>query len=224
MIQRSAFAKIKMFEFNPLGVNTYVLSDETKECVVIDASAFYADERELLFNYIFDHDFIIKHLLNTHLHFDHLFGINMLAAQFGLNLECHRADEFLLEDINEQLQLFGLPNTNTNFRPEIGHYLKEGDIISFGNQTLKVMHVPGHSPGSIAFYNEAAGALFSGDVLFHSGIGRTDLQGGNYDELVKNIQSKLFTLPDETIVYSGHGAATTIGYEKKFNPFVGMDR
>lgn len=213
--------KIKTFEFNPLGVNTYVLSDETKECVVIDASSFYADEKELLLNYILDHDYVVKHLLNTHLHFDHLFGINMLASQFDITLACHRGDEFLLEDIHTQLQMFGLPSTNTNFKPVIGHYLNEGDHITFGNQTLKVIHVPGHSPGSIVFYNEAAASLISGDVLFHSGIGRTDLPGGNYDELVKNIHTKLFTLPDETIVYSGHGPTTTIGFEKKNNPFVG---
>jgi glyoxylase-like metal-dependent hydrolase (beta-lactamase superfamily II) len=223
MNERSPLVKIKTFEFNPLGVNTYLLSDETKESVVIDASPFYADEREVLLNYIFDHGFVIKHLLNTHLHFDHLFGINMLASRFDLTLECHQADEFLLEDINKQLQMFGLPSTNTNFKPEIGHYLNDGDLISFGNQTLKVMHVPGHSPGSIVFYNEAACALFSGDLLFHSGIGRTDLVGGNYDELVNSIQTKLFSLPDETVVYPGHGPATTIGFEKKNNPFVGMD-
>jgi len=222
MNQRPTLAKIKTFEFNPLGVNTYLLSDETKECVVIDASAFYADERELLLNYIFDHDFVIKHLLNTHLHFDHLFGINMLASQFDLTLECHQADEFLLEDINKQLRMFGLPSTNTNFKPEIGHYLSEGDIITFGNQSLKVIHVPGHSPGSIVFYNEVAGSLISGDLLFHSGIGRTDLPGGDYDELVNSIQTKLFILPDETVVYPGHGPSTTIGFEKKNNPFVGM--
>jgi len=223
MNHRSALAKIKTFEFNPLGVNTYLLSDDTKECVVIDASAYYADERELLLNYILDHNFIVRHLLNTHLHFDHLFGINMLASQFDLTLKCHRADEFLLEDINKQLQMFGLPSTNTNFRPEIGHYLNEGDIITFGHQSLKVIHLPGHSPGSIVFYNEADGSLFSGDVLFHSGIGRTDFPGGNYDDLVNNIQTKLFILPDETIVYSGHGPTTTIGFEKKHNPFVGME-
>lgn len=224
MNQRSALAKVKTFEFNPLGVNCYLLSDETKECVVIDASAFYADERELLLNYLLDHDFVIKHLINTHLHFDHLFGINMLASRFDLTLQYHQADEFLLEDIKSQLQMFGLPSTNMNFKPETGHYLIEGDVITFGNQSLSVIHVPGHSPGSIVFYNEAAGTLFSGDVLFHSGIGRTDLPGGDYEELVNNIRTKLFILPDETVVYPGHGPATTIGYEKKNNPFVGLER
>ena len=215
--------KIKTFEFNPLGVNTYVLSDATKECVVIDAACFYADEKEILLNYILDHDFVVKHLINTHLHFDHLFGVNTLASQFGLTLACHQADEFLLEDIPAQLQLFGLPNVNTDYRPDIGKYLHEGDQITFGNQTLEVIHVPGHSPGSVSFYHKAEGMLFSGDALFHSGIGRTDLAGGNYDELVAGIQTNLFTLPDETSVYPGHGPATTIGYEKAHNPFVGEE-
>ncbi|MEL7599441.1 MAG: MBL fold metallo-hydrolase [Proteiniphilum sp.] len=213
--------KIKTFEFNPLGVNTYVLSDATKECVVIDAACFYADEKEILFNYIFDHDLVIKHLINTHLHFDHLFGVNAVAAQFELTLACHRDDEFLLEDIPAQLRMFGLPNVNTNYRPQIGRYLDEGDQIAFGNQILEVIHVPGHSPGSIVFYNRDENALFSGDALFHSGIGRTDLAGGDFDALTTGIKTKLFTLPAETRVYPGHGPATTIGQEKIDNPFVG---
>lgn len=213
--------KIKTFEFNPLAVNTYVLSDETGECVVIDAACFYADEKAMLLSYILDHDFVVKHLLNTHLHFDHLFGVNALASQFGLTMECHPADLFLLDDIPAQLQMFGLPNVNTDYRPDTGKYLHEEDQITFGNQTLGVIHVPGHSPGSVSFYHKAEGALFSGDALFRSGIGRTDLAGGNYDELVTGIQTKLFTLPDETNVYPGHGPATTIGYEKAHNPFVG---
>jgi glyoxylase-like metal-dependent hydrolase (beta-lactamase superfamily II) len=213
--------KIKTFEFNPLAVNTYVLSDETGECVVIDAACFYADEKAMLLSYILDHDFVVKHLLNTHLHFDHLFGVNILASQFGLTMECHPADLFLLDDIPAQLQMFGLPNVNTDYRPDIGKYLHEEDQITFGNQTLEVIHVPGHSPGSVSFYHKAEGVLFSGDALFRSGIGRTDLAGGNYDELVTGIQTKLFTLPDETSVYPGHGPATTIGYEKAHNPFVG---
>ncbi|MCE5206473.1 MAG: MBL fold metallo-hydrolase [Porphyromonadaceae bacterium] len=213
--------KIKTFEFNPLGVNTYVLSDETKECVVIDAACFYADEWEILLNYILDHDFVVKHLINTHLHFDHLFGVNRMAAQFGLSLSCHQADEFLLEDIPVQMHLFGLPNVNNNYRPDIGRFLQEGDQLTFGNQMLEVIHLPGHSPGSVVFHNRAENVLFSGDVLFHSGIGRTDLAGGDFNTLVEGIKTKLFTLPAETRVYPGHGPSTAIGQEKADNPFVG---
>lgn len=214
--------KIKTFEFNPLGVNTYLLSDETNECVVIDAACFYADEKALLLNYIIDHDYVVKHLINTHLHFDHIFGVNTLASQFGLSLECNKADEFLLDNISDQLKLFGISSANSDYRPEIGKWLNEGDVISFGNQSLRIYHAPGHSPGSLLFYNEESGSVFTGDVLFRGSIGRTDLAGGNFDELVESIHTKLFVMPNETKVYPGHGPITTIDYEKKNNPFVGV--
>jgi hydroxyacylglutathione hydrolase len=214
--------KIKTFEFNPLGVNTYVLSDETNECVVIDATCFYTDEKELLLHYILDNDLVVKELINTHMHFDHIFGVNLLASQFNVKFAAHRGDEFLLDDIQTHLQMFGLGRTNTDYKPVIDRYLEEGDIITFGNQKIVVLHVPGHSPGSVVFYHEKDGVLFSGDVLFHSSIGRTDLDGGNYETLVTGIKNKLFTLPPETKVYPGHGPITTIGQEKKINPFVGL--
>ena len=213
---------IKTFEFNPLGENTYVLSDETNECVVIDPAPFYPDEKELLLSYLLDYGFKVKHLLNTHLHFDHIFGINMLTSQFGLTVECHPDDLFLLEDIPGQMQLFGLSTGNIDFKPANVNYLNEGDIITFGNQSLRVFHTPGHSPGSVAFYHEADGCVFSGDLLFYSGVGRTDLPGGSYEELVHSIETKMFPLPDSTVFYPGHGPATTIGFEKKNNPFVGQ--
>lgn len=215
--------KVKTFEFNPLAVNTYVLSDETKECAVIDATCFYPDEREILLNYLIDHDFVVKQLLNTHLHFDHLFGINFIAAQFGAKLKCHQADEFLLENVPQQMAMFGLGSANADYVPQIGAHLADNDVVAFGNQQMKAIHVPGHSPGSLVFYNEKAGCLFSGDVLFRGSIGRTDLPGGNYEQLIEGIKTKLFVLPHDTVVYPGHGPATTIGYEKKNNPFVGSD-
>ena len=214
--------KIKTFEFNPLGVNTYVLYDKTGECVVIDASCFFPDERELLLNFILDNNLVVKHLLNTHLHFDHVFGVNFMASQFGLKLQVHPDDVFLLDNLPQQLQMFGF-NTNVDYAPEIGNYLKENDIISFGEQQLKVLHVPGHSPGSIVFYNEKEKFAVVGDVLFNGSIGRTDLPGGNFDQLIEGIRTKLFTLPDDTEIYSGHGPKTTIGQEKKYNPFVGIE-
>jgi hydroxyacylglutathione hydrolase len=212
--------KIKTFEFNPLGVNTYLLSDETNECVIIDAACFYADEKALLLNYIIDHDYVVKHIINTHLHFDHIFGVNSMSSHFGLTLECNRGDEFLLVNIDDQLKLFGIPGTNSDYKPTIGNWLNEGDIISFGNQTLRVFHTPGHSPGSIVFYDDSSQSVFCGDVLFRGSIGRTDLAGGDYNQLVESILAKLFEMPNETTVYPGHGPTTTIGYEKKNNPFV----
>ena len=214
--------KIKTFEFNPLGVNTYVLYDKTGECVVIDASCFFPDERELLLNFILDNNLVVKHLLNTHLHFDHVFGVNFMASQFGLKLQVHPDDVFLLDNLPQQLQMFGF-NTNVDYTPEIGNNLKENDIIAFGEQELKIIHVPGHSPGSIVFYNEKEKFAVVGDVLFNGSIGRTDLPGGNFDQLIEGIRTKLFTLPDDTEIYSGHGPKTTIGQEKKYNPFVGIE-
>lgn len=212
--------KIKIFEFNPLGVNTYVLYDRTGECIVVDASSFFPDENELLLNFILDNNLVVKHLVNTHLHFDHIFGVNFLASQFGLKLLVHRDDIVLLENLSQQLQLFGF-NTNVDYRPEIGGFLAEGDVISFGEQQWKVLHVPGHSPGSIVLYNEKEKLALAGDVLFHGSIGRTDLLGGNFEQLAGGIRTKLFTLPDDTEIYPGHGPKTTIGQERRYNPFVG---
>lgn len=210
--------KIKTFEFNPLAVNTYVLSDETNECVIIDAACFYPDEKETLINYILDNELVVKHLLNTHLHFDHVLGNNLIKKQFGITTKAHPKDEFLLENLYEQLKMFGfnLPNEPL---PEIESYLQEGDQIAFGKQLFDILHIPGHSPGSIVFYHESEHCAFVGDVLFNGSIGRTDLVQGNHQQLIDGIKNKLFMLPDDTKVYSGHGPITTIGNEKQYNPF-----
>jgi len=212
--------KIKTFEFNQLGANTYVLSDETGECVIIDPSCFYTDEKEILINYIIDSDLVVKHLLNTHLHFDHVFGNSLIYDQFEVRPEAHKADEILLTTMNNQLTTFGFSPTQEPVIP-IGTYLKENDIVTFGKQKLYVFEIPGHSPGSIIFYDEENGCAFVGDVLFRGSIGRTDLPNGNHLQLVEGIKEKLFKLPSETVIYPGHGPSTTIGYEKKYNPFLG---
>jgi glyoxylase-like metal-dependent hydrolase (beta-lactamase superfamily II) len=211
--------KVKVFEFNPIAVNTYVLHDKTGECVIIDAACFYHDEERALFDYINDKKLIIKHVLSTHLHFDHVFGVNFIQSQFNVPMEANKADEFLLETMNEQLSLFGF-TANDKHVPTIGKYIDENDIIEFGNQKLSILHIPGHSPGSIAFYSEADKFVVSGDVLFNGSIGRTDLPQGNHNQLIDGIKAKLLTLPDDTIVYPGHGPATTIKREKKSNPFL----
>lgn len=154
------------------------------------------------------------------MHFDHIFGVNFLASQFGLKLLVHRDDIVLLENLSQQLQLFGF-NTNVDYRPEIGGFLAENDVVSFGEQQLKVLHVPGHSPGSIVFYNEKEKLALVGDVLFNGSIGRTDLLEGSFEQLTEGIRTKLFTFPDDTEVYPGHGPKTTIGQERRYNPFVG---
>lgn len=210
---------VKTFEFNPISENTYLAYDETNECVIIDAGCFYPDEKAQLFNFIIDKELIVKHLLNTHLHFDHVFGNNFIEDQFHVKTEAHKDDEFLLQQMSTQLQMFGF-KADDQQAPQIGIYLKENDVVTFGNQRLIVLHVPGHSPGHIVFYNQDAGCLFAGDVLFRGSIGRTDLAGGSMEQLITGIKQKLFVLPDDTIVYPGHGPTTTIGFEKKNNPYL----
>lgn len=214
---------IKIFAFNPLEVNTYVLSDETGECIVIDPASLYAGEREQLLSYLQDSGFKVRHLLLTHLHFDHVPGVNLLVSRFGAPAWCHPDDLFLLDSMAGQMQaFFGLPDGGeAGHTPEISGRLSDGDTVTFGNQSIKVLHTPGHSPGSVVYYNEAEGCLFSGDLLFRSGVGRTDLPGGSFGDLTDSLKSKIFTLPDATVVYPGHGPATTVGFEKRNNPFVG---
>ncbi|MDR0825595.1 MAG: MBL fold metallo-hydrolase, partial [Prevotella sp.] len=153
---------------------------------------------------------------NTHLHFDHVFGNNFIREQFQLDAEANKEDEFLLEQLPAQLRMFGFTSEDGRI-PKIGKYLNENDVVHFGNQKLIVRHIPGHSPGSIVFYNQEAGCVFVGDVLFRGSVGRTDLVGGNHKQLIDGIKEKLMKLPTDTIVYSGHGPLTTIGEEARNN-------
>lgn len=207
---------IKIFEFNPISENTYVAYDETNECVIIDPGCFFPDEKSLLLDFILDNDLVVKHLLNTHLHFDHVFGNHFIHEQFNLETEAHEGDEFLLKQLPGQMQMFGFSSEGVQV-PKVGKYLKENDVVTFGNQRMVVFEVPGHSPGSIAFYNEEAGCVFVGDALFRGSVGRTDLVGGNHQQLIDGIKKKLLTLPPDTVVYSGHGPLTTIKEEMRNN-------
>ncbi len=198
-------------------VNCYVIWDETKEAVVIDAGCFYDEEKQALKNFILSNELNVKHLLNTHLHLDHIFGNPFMLKEFGLQAEACQIDEFWLESAPKQSRMFGFELKEAPV--PLGKYLIDGDIITFGNIALEAIHVPGHSPGSLVFYCKEENCMFSGDVLFQGSIGRADLTGGNFEELKEHICSRLFVLPNETIVYPGHGAPTTIGIEKAENPF-----
>lgn len=209
--------KIKKFEFNMFPVNCYVLWDETKEAVVIDPGCFYEQEKQALKSFITDNGLVLKHLLNTHLHLDHIFGNPFILEEFGLSAEANKADEFWLEQAPKQSRMFGFQWQET--LAPIGTCLHDGDMITFGHTTLEAIHIPGHSPGSLVFYCQEDNCMFSGDVLFQGSIGRADLAGGNFDDLKEHICSRLFVLPSETVVYPGHGAPTTIGIEKTENPF-----
>ena len=209
---------IKTFTFNPIQENTYLVYDETNEAVVIDAGCLSEIEKRALKNYITDNNLTLKRVLNTHLHFDHQFGNKFLYTTYGIKPEACKADEYLLENVIAQTRSFGVEINEE--AQTIGDYITDGQDLKFGNTTLKALHVPGHSPGSMALYAEKEGVVFSGDVLFRGSIGRTDLPKGDYATLIQSITNKLLPLPDSTVVYSGHGPSTTIGFEKKNNPFL----
>lgn len=210
---------VKVFEFNPIAVNTYVLYDETGECVIVDAACFFPNEQLELLGFIKDNNLVVKHLINTHLHFDHVFGINFIEKKFDVKMQAHKADEFLLANMEQQMAMFGFP-ANGDYIPTLSKYIDESDTIEFGNQKLSIMSVPGHSPGSIVFYNKEKGIVVSGDVLFNGSIGRTDLPQGDHNLLINGIKTKLLTMPGDTIVYPGHGPATSIEEETRINPFL----
>jgi len=210
--------KIKTFTFNPIQENTYLVYDESNEAVVIDAGCVSEIEKRALKNYIEDNELMLKRVLNTHLHFDHQFGNKFLFNTFGIKPEAGEEDEYLLENVISQTRSFGMA-VDEEAQP-LGGYITDNQEIKFGNTTFKAFHVPGHSPGSMAFYDEKEGVLFAGDVLFRASIGRTDLPKGDYATLILSITNKLLPLPDSTVVYSGHGPATTIGFERKNNPFL----
>mgnify|MGYP000099339330 FL=1 len=209
--------KIKRFEFNMFPVNCYVISDETGEAAIIDAGCFFPEEQQMLKQYIADNKLTVKHLLNTHLHLDHVFGNPFILREFGLKAEACQLDEFLLAKLPDQCRMFGF---SPNEAPVgLGHYIEDGEIIRFGHTELQAIHVLGHSPGGMVYYCKADACLFSGDVLFQGSIGRADLEGGDFNELIEQISCRLLTLPDETLVYPGHGEPTSIGKEKMENPF-----
>lgn len=207
--------EIKFFQVNPVYENTYVLHDESQRAIVIDCGCLSSTENECFQQYIAAKNLTIERVLNTHLHFDHAMGNHMLAQTYGVLPEAHKNDEFLGDHIVDLAAYFGIFE---GVQPQpLGGYLNDGDIISVGKMELHVLHTPGHSPGSVCFYEPNEKVLFSGDTLFRCGMGRTDLQGGNYQALIDSITKKLLPLPDETAVYCGHGLPTTIGLERE-NP------
>lgn len=209
---------IKSFTFNPIQENTYVVHDETGEAIVIDAGCYYDNEKQELKAYIEDNKLQLKRVINTHLHFDHQFGNKFLFDQYGIMPEAHKDDEFLLEGVKAKTMIYGFP-IQEDAQP-LGSYIEEHQEIKFGNICLRSIHVPGHAPGHLVFYAEKEKVLFAGDVLFKGSVGRTDLDRGDYKALIKNITNKLLILPDDTVVYPGHGPATTIGAEKTSNPYL----
>jgi glyoxylase-like metal-dependent hydrolase (beta-lactamase superfamily II) len=209
---------IKSFTFNPFQENTYLAYDDSGEGVLIDPGCFENREKAELKDFIESNGIRLTQLLNTHCHIDHVLGNAWAKRTFEIPLSIHRNEISVLKSVEIYASNYGFSGYESS---EPDEFLAEGESIMVGKEELKILFVPGHAPGHVAFYHESSKRCIAGDTLFRGSIGRTDLPGGNHDLLLKKIKSELFTLPDETIVYSGHGPETTISFEKIHNPFVG---
>ena len=207
---------IQSFTFNPFMTNSYVCHD-AGEAVLIDASAHTQAEQEVVTRYIEKHGLTVRHLLLTHAHIDHIFGCAFFAEHYAESWKVHRADLPFIDRAEDQAVAFGIA---MDCPPPPEHFLEEGEAISFGQKELRILHTPGHSPGSVCFYDEHGGDVLSGDVLFQGSVGRTDLPQGSMPQLMRSISEKLLPLGDGTRVYPGHGPATTVGQERRTNPFL----
>ncbi|MBQ9439510.1 MAG: MBL fold metallo-hydrolase [Paludibacteraceae bacterium] len=210
---------IKSFVFNYIQENTYVLSDETREAAIIDAGCMDDAERKQLTDYITEQGLTVKLLLNTHLHFDHAIGNNFVNKHYGVKPLAHQADAFFPLHQREQLESFGFQNIVDEPALPVNDFISDGQVLQFGNTMLKVIHTPGHSPGSVCFWCEEEHLLFSGDTLFRLSVGRTDFEQGSTEQLMQSLQ-RLALLPPGTKVLPGHGPATTIRTEVYANPYM----
>ena len=210
---------IKGFEFNMFGEITYVVWDDASlEAAIVDAGMSTDAKRRAIDLFIAENELKIKYLLNTHVHLDHTFGVPYIEKQYGVKLSASPLDTPLADRIEQQAVLFHLPIKPSNVT--IANELREGDVLYLGDNKLEVIEVPGHTPGGLAFYSPEQHFVLTGDSLFHSSIGRTDLPGGNHATLVKAVTDNLLSLPPDTVVYPGHGQSTTIAHELRYNPFL----
>lgn len=209
---------VAKFTFNPFQENTYILYDDTKECIIIDPGCFTQNEKDQLVRFIEEKKLKPVRLINTHCHLDHIFGNRFVAEKYNLELEIHKGEVPVLEAAPMVSANYGIPFPEPS--PPASKFLEEGDIVKFGDTELEVLFTPGHSPASISFFCKKDKYVIAGDVLFQGSIGRTDLPGGDFPTLISVIKEKLFPLGDDVKVYSGHMGMTTIGAEKKSNPFL----
>lgn len=209
---------IKIFTFNQFFENTFIISDSTNECIIIDPGCYDKKEKQILQDYILSNNLVPTRLINTHCHIDHILGNNFVSKTWDLELEIHHQDINLLKNSKDIADLYGFVNYEKS--PITNKFLVEGDIIEFGKSNLEVLFTPGHAPGHISLYSKNENFIISGDVLFNNSIGRTDLPGGNYSTLIDTIKSKILCLDDSTVVYCGHGPSTTVGKERINNPFL----
>ena len=208
---------IKIFQFNAFQENTYLLYDATGECIIIDPGMSNEKEKNEIINFISNNNLKPISVVNTHSHIDHILGIAFLTSKYNIDYYMHKSESEMFNSSAMVGMSFGMKFDKPEKLPK---FLDEGNEVKFGKSILQIFYVPGHSSGSLCFYSKEDNFLISGDVLFSNSIGRSDLPGGDHNTLIRGIKSKLFTLPDECKVYPGHGSETTIGDEKKFNPFL----
>src|SRR5690606_37087872 len=218
-IQKSYMLTVHRFTFNPVQENTYVVYNEKGQCCIIDPGCYFASEEQALKNFIEETGLRPELLINTHCHLDHIFGNRFVHKSWGLSLHLNRLEKAVLDYGPASGQLWQLPFDN--YDGEL-IFIDEGDVIRLGEDELQILFTPGHSPGHLSFYSPDHKFVISGDVLFQGSVGRTDLPGGDFDTLEQSIRTKLYQLPEDVIVYPGHGESTTIGDEMKSNPFVKM--
>jgi len=209
---------VRTFVFNPFEENTYLLYDETKEAVLIDCGCMTAAEEKMLLDFITHNDLKLTHVLCTHMHFDHVIGNAFICKKYDIKPEAHQKEVEMIPSMKEQMKLLRVRLTVQEIA--IKNFIVGNESIRFGESELATLLVPGHSPGSLAFYSKKDGIIVVGDTLFRESIGRTDLWCGNFDMLVTVIRDKILSLPDETIIYPGHGPSTTVNHEKFNNPFL----
>ncbi len=208
---------IKKFTFNPFQENTYIIYDETKECIIIDPGCYDKSEKLALSNFITEQSLKPVYLLNTHCHLDHVLGNRYVFEQYQLKPRIHEKEEMLLNAAQEYGKMYGIFMEGS---PEPIIDLEANTEIKFGTTTLKILFTPGHSPGSVCFYSVADAQIIAGDVLFKQSIGRTDLPGGSMEQLIESIRTQLLELDDNTEIHPGHGDKTSIGFERNNNPFI----
>jgi hydroxyacylglutathione hydrolase len=211
-------AKVESFTFNPFQENTYLVYDETGECLIFDPGCSNKQEEARLLTFIEEKKLRPVRLINTHCHIDHILGNAFIANEFDLGLEIHQEELQVLNQGPVVADMYGIGYTNHS--PQPSRFIEVGELIEFGQTKLSALFTPGHSPASLSFYCSEDNFLIAGDVLFYQSIGRTDLPGGDFDTLADSIRTQIYSLPDAVIVYPGHGPKTRVGYEKMNNPFV----
>lgn len=211
-------AKVESFTFNPFQENTYIVYDETGECLIFDPGCSNKQEEANLLTFIEEKKLRPVRLINTHCHIDHILGNAFIANEFDLGLEIHQEELQVLNQGPVVADMYGIGYANHS--PQPSRFIEAGELIEFGQTKLSALFTPGHSPASLSFYCSEDNFLIAGDVLFYQSIGRTDLPGGDFDTLADSIRTQIYSLPDAVIVYPGHGPKTRVGYEKMNNPFV----